>query len=43
MIENMMLGFAVFVVKVVCLLASVVLVIGWIADKLFDKAGKWIR
>ena len=25
------------------LLASVVLVIGWIADNLFDKAGKWIR
>ena len=43
MIENMLLGIAIFVVKVVCLLTSVFLVIGWITDKLFDKAGKWIR
>lgn len=43
MIENILLGFAVFIVKVVCLLVSVVLVIGWIADVLFDKVFKWTK
>jgi len=43
MIENILLGFAVFVVKVVCLLVSVVLVIEWIADVLFDKVFKWTK
>jgi hypothetical protein len=43
MIENILIGFAVFIVKVVCLLVSVVLVIGWIADVLFDKVFKWTK
>lgn len=43
MIENMLLGFAVFIVKVVCLLASVALVLGWVVEIIFDRVFKWIK